>query len=395
MKSRGQLKIAILAVLLAVFAFFLGYIFGPRLAILLQPPQDFGFSQSDWGLFSEVLNRIRSDYLEKGVNSRTLMDGVLRGLVSSLGDPYSQYLDPAAYEDWSSETSGTYGGIGIEIGAKDSRVTVISVFPNSPAEKAGIRSGDHFVKVEDTFVESLSVTEVANKVRGEAGTEVKLVLEREGQIIDFTLRREIIKVQTVSGRMINDRIGYIQLLGFKEPTAAEFGQVLDQLSRQGMTKLVLDIRQNPGGLLSSVIDVASYLIPAGNIVVIIQDRDGGKHISRSNAFLPKYSFPIVLLIDGGTASAAEILAGALRDLRLATLVGERSFGKGIVQTVNSLSGGGALILTTSSYLTPSGESIHKIGIAPDIEVKATADQLAAGEDPVFDKALEILTSLTP
>lgn len=395
MRNRNRFTAAILALLLAVFAFLLGYLFGPRTAILLQPPQDFNFKEEDWGLFSEVLGRIRSDYLDKDLDSHTLMNGVLRGLVSSLGDPYSQYLDQDAYQDWSSETTGTYGGIGIEIGAKDSRVTVISVFPNSPAEKSGIRSGDLFIKVEDTFVEGLSVTEVASKVRGKPDTEVKLVLERDGQIIDLTLTRQIIKIQTVSGRMIDDRIGYMQLLGFKEPTAEEFGQILDQLDRQGMTKLILDIRQNPGGLLSSVIDVASYLIPAGNIVVIIQDRDGGKHVSRSNAFLPKYSPRLVLLTDGGTASAAEILAGALHDLGLATLVGERTFGKGIVQTVNSLSEGGALILTTSSYLTPNGESIHKIGIAPDLEVKATSAQIEAGEDPVFAKAIEILTSLTP
>jgi len=395
MKKSKELKVKaiIAAVILAVACFYLGYLLSPPLKATLSHPQEVKFTEDEWNLFTETVNTIQTDYLEKDIPSSQMMNGILRGLVSSLGDPYSQYLDPVSYQEWTSEISGTYGGVGMEIGAKDSKATVISVFPDSPAEKAGIRSGDSFVKVDESYVEGLSISEIAAKVRGEPGTTVNLVLERNGTLMEFQLTRELITLQTVSYRVIRDKIGYIQLLGFKEQTAQDFLNGLEQLTRQGVTRLILDLRQNPGGLLSSVIDVASYLVPAGNTVVIMEDRNGDKKASRSNSFAKKYSFEkMVVLVDGGTASAAEILAGALQDHGLATLVGERTFGKGIVQTVSPLSQGSAIILTSSRYLTPSGKSIHKIGISPDIEVVPKPEDLEKGTDPIFDKALEMISS---
>jgi carboxyl-terminal processing protease len=394
MSKNKELKIKTIAaaLVLAIACFYLGYLFAPSLKANISAPSGVKFTEEDWRLFSETLGTIQDEYLEKDIPSSQLMNGVLKGLVGSLGDPYSQYLDPKSYQEWNSEVTGTYGGVGMEIGAKDSKATVISVFPGSPAEKAGIRSGDHFVKVDDNYVEGLSISEIASKVRGEPGTKVKLLLERNGKLLEFTLTRELITVQTVSYRVVKDQIGYIQLLGFKEQTAQDFGNALEQLSRHGVTKLILDLRQNPGGLLSSVIDVASYLIPSAQTIVIIEDRNGDTKFSRSNPFTPKYSFEkIVVLVDGGTASAAEILAGALQDHKLATLIGQTTFGKGIVQTVTPLSQGSAVILTTSRYLTPSGRSIHKIGISPDIEMVPTPQDLEQGKDPVFDRALEILS----
>jgi len=386
-------KTIIAALLLAIVCIWLGYILAPPLQRAFNPPQNESFSEEDWQLFNEVLTRLQNDYLEKDVTPQQLMEGVLKGMVNSLGDPYSQYLNPEEYKDWTAQVSGNYGGVGMEIGAKNSKPTVISVFPGSPAEKAGIRSGDHFVKIDEEYVESWSVSEIASKVRGEPGTQVKLVLERGGDLLEFTLTRELITVQTVSFRMIENDTGYIQLLGFKEGSAADFQAGLDQLVRQGAKKLILDMRQNPGGLISSVIDISSMLIPAGEPIVIIEDRDGNKKISRSSSFLPKYNFDkIVVLVDAGTASAAEILAGALQDYKLATLIGEKTFGKGIVQTLEQLPGGSALILTTSRYLTPSGRSIHKIGIQPDIEVIPSVEDLEQGKDPVLEKALEFIKS---
>lgn len=394
MRKNSELKIKaiVAALLLAVACFSLGYLFAPNLKANFSPPSSMQFSQDEWNLFSETLSTIQNEYLEKGVTPTQLMNGILKGLVGSLGDPYSQYLDPQAYQEWNSEITGIYGGVGMEIGAKDSKATVISVFPNSPAEKAGIRSGDHFVKVNDDYVEGLSISEIASKVRGDPGTQVKLVLERGGELLEFTLTRELITIQTVSFRVVEDKIGYIQLLGFKDQTAQDFGNALEQLTRHGVTKLILDLRQNPGGLLSSVIDVASYLVPSGQTIVIMEDRNGDRKVSRSNPFTPKYTFEkIIVLVDGGTASAAEILAGALQDNKLATLVGQTTFGKGIVQTITPLSQGSAVILTTARYLTPSGRSIHKIGITPDIEIVPTSQDLEQGKDPVFDKAVEILS----
>jgi len=394
MRKNNEIKVKaiVAALLLAIACFYLGYFLAPSLRASVSSPGSVQFSQDEWNLFSETLSTIQNEYLEKNIPSSQLMNGMLKGLVGSLGDPYSQYLDPESYKEWNSEITGIYGGVGMEIGAKDSKATVISVFPNSPAEKAGIRSGDHFVKVNEDYVEGLSISEIAAKVRGDPGTQVKLVLERGGELLEFTLTRELITIQTVSFRLVKDQIGYIQLLGFKDQTAQDFGNALEQLTRHGVTKLILDLRQNPGGLLSSVIDVASYLVPSAQTIVIMEDRNGDRKVSRSNPFTPKYTFEkIVVLVDGGTASAAEILAGALQDNKLATLVGQTTFGKGIVQTVTPLSQGSAVILTTARYLTPSGRSIHKIGITPDIEIVPTAQDLEQGKDPVFDKAVEILS----
>lgn len=395
MKRFSQISAGIIAVALAVSCFFLGYLLAPQAPGLLHPPSTMNFTPEQWELFSEVTDLIYRDYLEKTITGTTLMNGALRGMVNSLGDPYSQYLTPIDYTDWTTQITGIYGGVGMEIGSKDEKPTVISVFPGTPAERAGIRSGDHFIKVDDVFVEGLSVNEIAGKVRGNPGTDVKLVLERAGEMKEYTLKREQIIIQSVNGRILQGSIGYIQLLGFKEQTAKDFAQILEQLTRQGMSKLILDLRQNPGGLLSSVIDLASSLVPTGQTIVIIEDRDGQKKFSYSNPFTQKYSMPIVLLVDGGTASAAEILAGALRDNQLATLIGERTFGKGIVQTVEQLPQGGALIITTQRYLTPSGESIHKKGIMPDQEIQTTPEDQAAGRDPVLERAIQQLTGVTP
>jgi len=384
------MRTLVTGLLLALACFVLGYYLAPAIQPAFIPPQNPQFTSDEWQLFDEVNTKIRDEYLEKDVSTSTLMNGVLGGMVGSLGDPYSQYLDPSSYTDWTSEISGTYGGIGMELGSKDDRPTVISVFPDTPAEVAGIRSGDHFVKVGETMVEGLTITQIAQKVKGPVGTEVILLMERSGEILAFTLTRAQITVQSVSGKMLEGGVGMIRLLGFKEQTADDFGRTLEQLSRQGMQKLLLDLRQNPGGLLSSVIDVASYLVPANQSIVILEDRDGNKRVSHSTPFTPKFQLPIVVLIDGGTASAAEILAGALRDHQLATLVGERSFGKGIVQTSFQLSQGSALVLTTARYLTPSGESIHKKGISPDLEVIPTAQDIVDGKDPAYDQGLSIL-----
>ncbi|MGB9553148.1 MAG: S41 family peptidase, partial [bacterium] len=177
-----RVKTIVAALLLAIACFSLGYLFAPNLRANFSPPSSMQFSQDEWNLFSETLSTIQNEYLEKNVTPTQLMNGILKGLVGSLGDPYSQYLDPQSYQEWNSEITGIYGGVGMEIGAKDSKATVISVFPNSPAEKAGIRSGDHFVKVNDDYVEGLSISEIASKVRGDPGTQVKLLLERGGEL---------------------------------------------------------------------------------------------------------------------------------------------------------------------------------------------------------------------
>lgn len=396
MNKAIRLRTLVTGLLLALVCFVLGYYLSPAIQPAFAPPQSPQFTNDEWQLFDEVNAKIRDEFLEKDVSTSTLMNGVLGGMIGSLGDPYSQYLDPSSYSDWTSEISGTYGGIGMELGAKDDRPTVISVFPDSPAEKAGIRSGDHFVKVDETMVEGITITQIAQKVKGPIGTEVKLLIERGGEILTFTLKRAQITVQSVSGKMLQEGVGMIRLLGFKEQTADDFGRTLEQLSRQGMKKLLLDLRQNPGGLLSSVIDVASYLVPANQTIVILEDRNGNKRVSHSTPLTPKFQLSIVVLIDGGTASAAEILAGALRDHQLATLVGERSFGKGIVQTSFQLSQGSALVLTTARYLTPSGESIHKKGILPDLEVIPTAQDITDGKDPAFERGLStLLGAATP
>lgn len=308
---------------------------------------------------------IESQYVQE-VDEDKLIDGAISGMVRSLGDPHSIYLEPKLYNQLKAETSGSFGGIGVYMGFKDNSVFVMGVMPDSPGEKVGLQAGDFILAVDSQPISEIEPGEVALKIRGEVGTPVELLIHREGEEDKiYTILREIINVKTVAGKMLDDREGYIRISNFSEHTGKEFKSTLNELEQQGMKGFILDLRQNPGGVITSCVEVAQEIVPAGTIVSVIR-RDGEKEIYTSN--LQQAKFPIVVLIDKNSASASELLSGALQDTKAALIVGEKSYGKGSVQTVIPMFQDDGLKLTIAKYYTPLGRSIDGTGIAPDVEV---------------------------
>jgi len=317
------------------------------------------------GRFFAAMRFIEGHYVQE-VERGKLIDGAIGGMVNSLGDPHSIYLAPKLYSQLRAETSGTFGGIGVYMSFKNGGVQIMNVIPDSPGYKAGLLAGDEILAVDGQPIEEISPGEVAIKIRGEVGTQVELLIGREGyDDTTYTLTRENIKVKTVAGKMIEDKLGYIKISSFSESTGEEFKSTLAELERAGMKGFVLDMRQNPGGVITSCIEIAKELVPAGTIASVIQ-RDGQKEVFTSE--LPSAKFPIIILLDKNSASAAELLSGALQDTKVALVVGEKSYGKGSVQTLIPMMHEDGLKLTIAKYYTPNGRSIDGEGISPDVEV---------------------------
>ncbi|GAA0177622.1 S41 family peptidase [Clostridium sediminicola] len=326
-----------------------------------------------------------------------LVNGAIKGMTSSLNDPYTVYMDEKDYQSFAESTEGKYQGIGIQVGVKDEKIVIITVFEDSPASKAGLLAGDTIEKVAGTSVTGNELDKAVSLMRGEQGTSVEVTLERKSTgLYTANIVRDSIKIKTVSGEMLEDSIGLIRISVFENETSKEFEAKLKELMSQGMKGLILDIRGNPGGWLTECVKVASNFINKGDLIVSTIDKYNNKEVENSEGGVA-IGLPLVLLIDGGSASASEILSGAIRDYKLGTLIGEKSFGKGIVQTVldRSMYGfgdGTALKVTTSKYYTPDGENIHKVGISPDIEV-IYPDELKEkvydrSKDPQLNKAIE-------
>ena len=312
-----------------------------------------------------AMNFIENHYVQE-VEKNKLIDGAISGMVRSLGDPHSIYLEPELYSQLKAETNGSFGGIGIYMGVKDKSIQVVGVIPDSPGAKAGLMANDEIIAVDGQPIDEIPVDEIVMKVRGEVGTNVDLLIRREGQEDKvYTLTREIIKVDTVFGKMLDDKIGYIRISNFSEKTGEEFKKIFAELEEKNMQGFILDLRQNPGGVITSCVEIAKELVPAGTIVSVIQ-RDGEKEVYTSE--LEKAKYPIVALIDQNSASASELLAGALQDTKAALIVGAKSYGKGSVQTVLPMFHEDGLKLTIAKYYTPSGRSIDGVGIKPDVEV---------------------------
>ncbi len=319
-------------------------------------------------LFS-TMRFVETQYVDE-VDSAKLIDGAISGMVRALDDPYSAYLDPDAYKKLKEHSEGTFGGIGVVMGFDDSDVRVISVMDGTPGAAAGLKAGDHILRVDGEPTKDMEPEIVAASIRGEAGTKVVLTIGRNGEADkDYSITRDHIHVKTVAGKMLEDEpgVGYIRIVQFSENTGKEFKESLESLKEQGLQGLIIDLRENPGGLLTSCVEIAKEVVPAGPIVSVVQ-RDGSKEEYYSD--LTGELKPMVVLIDGNSASAAEILAGALHDTGAATLVGKTSYGKGSVQVIMPIPGqdDAAVKLTTARYYTPSGASIHGTGIRPDVEV---------------------------
>lgn len=353
-----------------------------------------GSNTLDLGRFFLAMRFIEGNYVQE-VSRRKLIDGAINGMINSLGDPHSMYLAPQLYSQLRAETSGTFGGIGVYMGFKNGGVQVVNVIPDGPGQKAGLQAGDEILAVDGLPVEKISPGEVALKIRGEIGTPVELLIHREGsEDTTYNLIRENIHMRTVAGKMIDDRLSYIKISNFSENTGDEFKTTLKDLEGQGMKGFILDLRQNPGGVITSCIEIAQEIVPAGTITSVIQ-RDGYKEVYTSN--LAAARFPIVVLLDGNSASASELLSGALQDTKAAIVVGETSYGKGSVQTLIPMAHNDGLKLTIAKYYTPNGKCIDGEGITPDVEIKSppTAHpiydlDIDTESDPQLNKAEELL-----
>lgn len=318
------------------------------------------------------------------VDNHQLFDGALKGMVESVGDPYTVYLNKKDFQQLSEMTVGSFGGIGIVFGKRGNDYVVISALEDNPGAKAGIKSGDIITAIDDKSTREMNMEQVANKIRGKYGTTVTLELkDKEGKLRKVNVVRAEIKNPSVAGQLLaNTKIGYIRIAIFNENTGDDFAKKYAELEKQGMQALVLDLRENPGGILDAGVDVARMLVPKGPIVSVI-DKNGNKFEETSS--LEKVKYPLAVLVDHGSASAAEIVAGAIKDTKSGKLFGTKTFGKGSVQSVYRLDSNTAVKITVAKYYTPSGVSIHNVGIEPDVKVElpedATVDvQLKAAED---------------
>lgn len=339
------------------------------------------------GNLIKVISLVRTQYIEP-VQTTSLVDGAMRGIVESLQDPYSVYLDAQTFKRLQEQISGSFGGLGILVGVNnDELLTVVRVYEDTPAAGEGMRAGDIIMGIDDRDVQGLDLDTAIGLMRGPVGSDIKLSVAREGhaEFIDFNITRQEISVPSVEGRMLpNSRIGYVAVSQFNEKTPDEMQQVLANLKDQGMQGIVLDLRDNPGGELIAATRVADNFVPKGPIVYI-DYRTGAEDVKEADGSY--LGLPMSVLVNGGSASAAEILAGAVKDTGVGVLVGTRTFGKGIVQTVFSLDNDAGLKLTTARYLTPKKKDIHKKGVMPDVVMEDLPDQPG---DEQLDKAVELV-----
>lgn len=308
--------------------------------------------------------------------------------MAGLNDPYSVYYTKEEYDSLMESTSGVFCGIGVVIQQNITTgiITVVRAMPGTPGEAAGFESGDIIYAVDGVEVTGEDSSSVVARIKGEEGTEVTVTVYRDGEKIDFTLKRAKIEVQTVDAKMLDNNIGYIQVTEFDDVTAKQYTKAIEDLTNQGMEGLIVDLRDNPGGLLSSVCTMLDEMLPEG-LIVYTEDKNGTREEEYSDDE-HQFTKPLAVLINGSSASASEIYAGAIKDYGMGTIIGTQSFGKGIVQRIVELGDGSALKLTISNYFTPNGNNIHKIGIEPDIVVELNSD---TEDDEQLNKAIEVLT----
>lgn len=319
--------------------------------------------------FSEIFARIQSDYVET-VDQQKLMEEAVRGMVSSL-DPHSAYLSPEELADLTADTTGLFGGLGIEVTMEDELIKVVAPIDDTPAQRAGIQSGDLIVRIDDTAVRGLKLSEAVKLMRGEPGTDITLTIMREGaqELLTVGITREIIRVQSVKARLLESGYGYIRLTQFQNQTVSQLREAIEKLAADNgsaLQGLVLDLRNNPGGVLNGAIGVADLFLDKGVIVSTKGRENEGEMRYSARPGDALQGAPLVVLVNGGSASASEIVAGALQDHKRAVLMGSSTFGKGSVQTIQPLNNGGALKITTALYYTPNNISIQAAGIKPDI-----------------------------
>ena len=326
-------------------------------------------------LFGEVLEKINKEYVEE-INQSESMDSAINGLLQSL-DPYSAYMSPETFEEMQTETSGEFGGLGIEVGMEAGVVKVITPMDGTPADKAGLKAGDYIVKINDTQVQGKSLSEAVDLMRGPVGSSIELTVRRRGEkkALTFNITREIIEVQSVKSDLLENNIGYIRLTSFNDNSGEQIENKIRELNKnKNLNSYILDLRNNPGGLLSQSIKISDFFLDNGEIVSTKSRKasENRKWFAKNGDITEGKT--LVVLINYGSASASEIVAGALKDHKRAIILGERSYGKGSVQSIIPLKNRGAIRLTVAKYYLPSGKSISEVGVMPDIEVLEDSDE---------------------
>lgn len=387
-----------------LLTFCAGYLFGvyqktkvpPQEAIqqIVRQSQDEQVSEEvDFSLYWDVWNRIKRDYVHQPIDEADLFYGSVSGLVQGTGDPYSVFYDPTKTESFNDSLNGSFGGVGIELGDKDGNIVVIAPLPDTPAERNGVQAGDVILAVDEEYIDDEGVEQVVFLIRGEVGTDVKLLLQRNGEEpFELTLTREIIQPDTVEVEYqehAGKTVAIITVSQFTHETSIEFRTIVNDLVLKSPDLVVLDLRNNPGGFVEAAVAIASEWVEEGPIL-LEQTKDGTRVPTNSNGSGRLTDQRTVVLINQGSASASEIVAGALQDKNKATVIGETSFGKGSVQDVHFFADGSSLKLTISLWLTPDGRTIDKTGIEPDQIVPMSYEDFVAGLDPQLDAALASL-----
>ena len=344
-------------------------------------------------LFSEVLDKINKEFVDE-VNQSEVMDAAINGVLQSL-DPYSSYMSPEMFENMQTETSGKFGGLGIEVGMESGVVKVISPIDNSPASRVGIKAGDYIVKINDMQVQGKSLSEAVDLMRGPVGTDIEITIRRIGEkkAIIFNITREIIEIESVKSKIIENKVGYLRLTSFNENSSEQIKNKIKEIKKEKKVKgYILDLRNNPGGLLSQAIRISDFFLDYGEIVSTKSrnSSENRKWFSKKGDLIDGKT--LIVLINYGSASASEIVAGALKEHKRAILIGKNSYGKGSVQSIIPLKNNGAIRLTISKYYLPSGKSISEVGIVPDIEVEESSDAFVINSetDNQLNFALKLL-----
>lgn len=350
----------------------------------------------DMRRLEEVLRAVQDQYVDP-VPPEKLTEGALRGMVEATGDRHSAYFSPEEYKRFVEhfETSFTGIGVTVETSQRTGLVTVVSPIKGSPGEKAGLRAGDSIVKVDDRDITNITLNEAVTLIRGPKGTKVKLTVHRDGEAepLVFTITRDTITQPTLEYKILQGKIGYLQLFEFKKGSGQEVQNAVADLTKQGMTGLIFDLRQNPGGLLNEAVDISSIFVPTGQPVVHIVERGKAARVIKSTGKQP-WNLPLVVLVDAGSASASEILSGAIKDLKIGTLMGVKTFGKGSVQSFWEFPDGSGIKLTTAKYLTAGGKSINGVGIDPDVVVE-NPEKVLPGDpgDPQLEAAVKYIQTM--
>jgi len=372
-----------------------GFDVGGVLPVFVDKSREGAPKEVDWQILWDTIDKINQRYLDKPVDMTKLLYGAVSGAVSSLQDPYSLFLPPLAAEDFGNELRGSLEGIGAEIALKNEQLIVVAPISDSPAIKAGVKAGDYIIKVDSEDTRGMTLEQAVGKIRGPAGTKVTLTIFHKGQTkpVEIAITRARIEVKSLSYEIRQyqgQKVGVLKLRRFGDETEGQFEKAISEFLMKNVKGVILDLRNNPGGYLETSVAVASNWVAPGKIVVVQKGSEGNEQIYKAEGANRLAGMPTVVLINGGSASASEIVAGALKDHGLAKLVGEKSFGKGSVQELIELSGKAELKLTIAKWFTPNGHDLNKEGLEPDEKVELTDEDFQNDRDPQMDKGLEVL-----